>query len=155
MKSILTAIVAVSAVSAMAMAADKPNFSGEWKMNLAKSQFGSSPPLTSYTRKVTHAEPSFTIQDDQRGGPTGDIGFTIKYTTDGKKTTYDLVGLTMEATAVWDGDAIVTTSTDAVGLGIATKGRLTLSGDGKTLTLVFHAETPGGSQDVTYVFDKQ
>jgi hypothetical protein len=155
MRSILSALVAVVAISTTSAAADKPNFSGEWKMNVARSTFGSTPPLTSYTRKVTHAEPSLTVQDDQRGGVLGDVTFTIKYTTDGKKTTYDLNGLGMEATAKWDGDAMVTTSADTAGFGVTTRARWTLSGDGNTLTLVFHADSPAGAQDVTYVFDRQ
>ena len=43
-----------------------------------------------------------------------------------------------------DGGEIKTTSTD----------KLTLSADGKTLTVVSHSESPRGPQDTTYVFNK-
>ena len=139
----------------MALAADKPNFSGTWKMNVAKSKFGSNAPLTSYTRKVTHADALLTVQDDQVGGYVGDAHFIIKYTTDGKDVSYDLSGLEMAATAKWEGDSIVTTSHDTAGFGVVTKGKMTLSDGGKTLTLAFNAQTPQGAIDVVYVFDKQ
>ena len=155
MKSILHSIFVIVAAASIAMAADKPNFSGIWKMNVAKSNFGANAPLTSYTRQVTHAEPSLTIEDDQKGGYVGAAHFIVKYTTDGKAVNYDLNGIDMNATATWEGDAIVTTSRDTAGFGLATKGKMTLSDGGKTLTLVFSAQTPQGALDVVFVFDKQ
>ncbi len=156
MKSILNAALVLLAVSASGLAADKPDFSGTWTMNAAKSKFGpGAAPLTSYVRKVTHTEPSLTIEDDQQGGYVGAVHFVVRYTTDGKQVSYDLNGLGMNATAAWEGDTLVTTSRDGAGIGLETKGRMSLSDGGKTLTLVFTALTPQGSIDVVYVFDKQ
>lgn len=54
--------------------------------------------------------------------------------------------LELSSTATFQGPngEITTTSTD----------KLTLSGDGKTLTVVSHSESPRGPQDTTYVFNK-
>src|ERR1022692_2319471 len=43
----------------------KPNFSGDWKLNLAKSSFGEMPAPTSMTLKITHEEPKLTTATKQ------------------------------------------------------------------------------------------
>jgi hypothetical protein len=43
----------------------KPNFTGEWQLNLSKSNYGSMPAPTSLLRKMTHNDPSLEIIDDQ------------------------------------------------------------------------------------------
>jgi len=62
MKSFAKIALAIAALASIALAVDKPNFSGDWKMNAAKSNFGAIPAPATYTRKVTHAEPSITIE---------------------------------------------------------------------------------------------
>ena len=76
---------------------------------------------------------------------TGDMGrgkFARKATlaTDGK--TLELVSKVTFQTQ--DGNEVTTTSTD----------KLTLSADGKSLTVVRHSESPRGPQDSTLVFNK-
>ncbi len=86
MKSLLKTVLMIAALAGIALAADKPNFSGDWKLNAAKSNFGPIPAPTTYTRKVMHAEPSITIEDTQIGSSTGDQHDTRTYTTDGRPT---------------------------------------------------------------------
>jgi hypothetical protein len=153
MKSIVTALLVFAALTGTAAAADKPNFSGEWKMNAAKTNFGPLPPPTSIVRKVTHAEPSLVIVEEQQGD-LGTQNTTRKYTTDGKDTSFEANGAEVKGSAVWDGNIIVVTSSvDAVGLKFI--DRMTLSEDGRTLTSVVHIASPQGELDVTIVFDKQ
>jgi hypothetical protein len=145
----------IAALALTAAAADKPNFSGEWKLNLAKSTFGPVPAPTSFTRKVAHSEPSLTIADDQKGG-TGDQSDTRTYTTDGKEIDYQANGANVKGTATWDGDTLVIrTNADAGGVTISIIEKMTLSGGNKTLTDGVHIVTPQGEIDVTYIFDKQ
>ena len=92
MKSICIAFLTLAALTATASAADKPNFSGDWKLNAAKSNMGPLPAPTSYIRKVTHAEPSITIEDTQVGTALGDQHDTRTYTTDGKEIAYQANG---------------------------------------------------------------
>jgi hypothetical protein len=153
MKTIICALLAFAALVGTAAAADKPNFSGEWKMNAAKTSFGPLPPPTSIVRKVTHAEPSLVIVEEQQGD-LGTQNTTRKYTTDGKETSFESNGTEVKGSAVWDGNVIVVTSSvDAVGLKFI--DRMTLSEDGRTLTSVVHIASPQGELDITIVFDKQ
>ena len=48
----------IAAAANLTPAADKPDFSGNWKMDLNQSDFGGSPPPESFSRKIEHAEPS-------------------------------------------------------------------------------------------------
>jgi hypothetical protein len=147
----LIAALTLSAVHA----ADKPNFSGEWNLNIAKSVFGIIPPPTSFTRKITHAEPSITIADEQKGG-TGDQSNTRTYTTDGKEITYQMNGADVKGAASWDGDALVIRSNaDAGGITISINEKMTLAAGNKSLTVAVHIVTPQGELDVTYIFEKQ
>jgi hypothetical protein len=152
MSLILRALLALALLPG-APAADKPNFSGEWKMNAAKSNFGALPPPASIVRQITHAEPSMTIVEDQQS----DLGTQTtnrKFSVDGKETTFDANGTAVTASAVWDGNAIVATSkVDAIGLQFV--DRMTLSEDGRTLTSVVHITSPQGEIDITVVFDRQ
>lgn len=153
MKLIVNALLLIAALAGTAAAAEKPNFSGEWKMNAAKTNFGPLPPPTSIVRKVTHAEPSLVIVEEQQGD-LGTQNTTRKYTTDGKETSFEANGAEVKGSAVWDGNVIVVTSSvDAVGLKFI--DRMTLSEDGRTLTSVVHIASPQGELDITIVFDKQ
>jgi hypothetical protein len=153
MKSIVTALFILTALAGTGAAADKPNFSGEWKMNAAKSNFGGLPAPSAIVRKVTHAEPSLVIVEDQ----TSDLGTqsaTRKYTTDGKETSFEANGAEVKGSAVWDGNAIVVNSTvDAIGVRFTDK--MTMSEDGRTFTSAVHIASPQGEIDITIVFDKQ
>ncbi len=155
MRSVLKHAFIIAAIATMAMAADKPDFSGDWKINLAKSNFGVVPPPTSFTRKIAHSEPSLTIADDQKGG-TGDQNDTRSYTTDGKEIAYESNGAGVKSAATWDGEAIVFNSkATAGGLELVFKDRMTLSDGGKTLRNVVRVETPQGEFEITLVFDRQ
>jgi hypothetical protein len=60
-KSIAIRALVAAVIATTVMAADKPNFSGNWKINMAKSDFGPAPPAPSFVIHVTHSEPSLTI----------------------------------------------------------------------------------------------
>jgi hypothetical protein len=149
----LIAALAIAAIAAAA--AGKPDFSGEWELNAAKSVFGPVPVPTSFTRNVTHAEPSLTIADDQKGG-TGDASYTHTYTTDGSETAYRLDGTDIKGTATWEDDALIIQSyANAGGPTISITEKMTLSGGKKTLSDAIHIVLPAGEIDVTYVFERQ
>jgi hypothetical protein len=150
-----TAICILAAWSLAAAADNKPNLSGEWKMNPAKSALGSIPAPLSLVRKVTHADPLLTITEEQKGG-SGDHVSIRRYTTDGKQVTFQENGANVVATAAWDGDALVIkANADTGGITIAFIERMTLSNGNKTLTDALHVVTPQGDFDATYFFDKR
>jgi hypothetical protein len=149
--------VVICAIAAMmaatASAANVPNFSGEWKMNAAKSQFGALPAPASFVRKISHKDPSLSIIEDQAAN--GAESSTIrKITTDGKTTAIEMNGLPAVCSAVWDGsDLIATTVMDTVGLKFTDK--MSLSADGKSLTSKVLMATSQGDAELTIVFDRQ
>ena len=149
------AICAIVAVSTFAVAADKPNFSGDWRIDSDKSTFGPMPPPASLTRKVEHNDPSMTVAES-RSGPQGDQTITMKYSTDGKETTNSFMGADVKCTATWDGSTLVISSkAEFGGNEIKLTNRWTLSDDGKVLTDAVHVAAPQGEVDLTYVMNKQ
>ncbi len=135
----------------------QPNFTGTWKLNISKSNFGQIPPPASQTDTIDHSEPSVKIAEDQKGGMMGDMNLTTTLSTDGKETTSSgMGGAPVTSTSHWDGVALVVDSkTSFQGSDIKIKDTYTLSGDGKTLSEVTHIESGMGNFDTTSVFDKQ
>jgi hypothetical protein len=156
MKALSKLALIMAALASIALAADKPNFSGDWKMNAAKSNFGPIPAPATYTRKVTHAEPSITIENTQTGTAMGDQHDTRTYTTDGKEISYQANGADVKASISWDGNALLINSKASIqGMDILIKDTITLADDGKTMTDAVHVASPQGDIDLALVFDKQ
>src|SRR5579884_2967851 len=63
----------------------KPNFTGDWKLNADKSNFGPIPPPTAMTLNIDHSDPNLKILTKQSGAQ-GDMEYEAKYTTDGKES---------------------------------------------------------------------
>jgi hypothetical protein len=156
MKSLFKSVLLIAALATFALAADKPNFSGEWKLNAAKSNFGPLPAPATFTRKVTHVEPSITVEDTQTGTPAGDQHDTHTYSTDGKEISFQSNGADVKSAVTWDGDSLLINSKASVqGTDILIKDKIGLSDGGKTMTDTIHIGSPQGELDMTIVFDKQ
>ena len=138
-----------------ALVAAQPNFSGEWKMNVAKSDFGPVPAPEVFTRTIKHADPSIEYSTRQKG-EQGDVTTEIKYTTDGKPCVNKINGSDAKGTAKWDGDKLVVESVrDFQGMQLTSKETWTLSDGGKTLTINNHISVPQGEFDMKLVLEKQ
>jgi hypothetical protein len=148
---VLAAAIALAAGPTVAQ--QKPNFSGDWKMNGVKSDFGAAPAPDTFTRKIVHAEPSIMI-DEEQATPIGPQKTSRKMTTDGKESSFDAGGAEVKATATWDGSSLLVVSS-VPAAGISYNDRMTLSDDGKVLTSLVRVDTPGGAVDVKVVFEKQ
>ena len=153
MKRALILALSLVALMGVASAADKPNFSGEWKMDAAKSNFGQLPPPSSFVRKIQHKDPSLIIIEEQSAN--GQQSTTTRsVTTDGKPTTLQLNGIAAICSAVWDGsDVVASTVMDAAGLKFTDK--MSLSADGRVLTSKVQIATPQGDAELTIVFNRQ
>ena len=156
MKKLMSTLFVIAAAAGMAMAADKPDFSGNWKMDADKSNFGPMPPPTSMTRKIEHKDPALSVEEARSGGPQGDTNLTMKYSTDGTETTNSLMGNDVKSKAAWDGKVLVITSNaNFGGSDVKLTDKWTLSDDGKTLTDVQGISAPQGDFELTYVLVKQ
>ena len=144
-----------AAVTAATGAGCKADFSGEWKLNADKSNFGPMPPPSSMTMKVDHKDPSVKTVTNQ-SGPEGDATIAATYTTDGKETKNDFRGTPVMSTAKCDatGALNVASKLDFQGMAIDMKSSWTLSADGKTMNQAAKIGTPQGDFETMYVLER-
>jgi hypothetical protein len=148
------ALIATSLFLAASQAQAAPNFSGEWKMNSVKSDFGQVPMPDLLTRTIKHSDPVLEISTHQKGSQ-GERTTQLKYTTDGKECINKLPSGDAKGTAKWQGSSLVVESSLEVQGGTSKQRETwTLSDGGKVLTIQNHVS--GQREfDVKYVFDKQ
>ena len=133
----------------------KSDFSGTWKANIAKSDFGPAPPPDSIVEKIVHQDPSLKLKFAQTGG-TGDVTSDMVYTTDGKECVNHLGDNEFKTTLKWDGDDLVADTTGSFdGTDFTAKDRWALSDGGKTMTVERHISIADGDFDMKLVFEKQ
>ena len=153
MKSFLLSALGLILTVSVAHAA--PNLSGDWTLNIAKSNYGAFPAPRSITRKITHSDPKLTMVTTQKGAQ-GDVTSTLNYTTDGKEVTNKLQTGESKGSAQWIGDKLmIESSREVQGTVLKQKEIWTISGDGKTITVDAHVSLPNGEFDVKQVFEKQ
>jgi hypothetical protein len=140
--------------AAMLFAADKPNYSGHWVVDLAKSDFGMMPPPEKLERDIDHKDPDMKIKTVQKG-QRGESTTESKYTTDGKETTIQMRGRDAKVIAKWDGaKLIVASKSEFNGAEISQTETWNLSADGKTLSIDNAIKAPQGEFTVKSVFTK-
>ena len=141
--AVLAAILAVPLAAA-------PNLSGNWVLNLAKSQYGQFPAPQVMMRQIQHKDPALSMSTYQKGAQ-GEVTTELQYTTDGKAA----VNGENKGSAQWVGDKLVIeTSRDYQGAKLTQREEWTLSADGKTLTIATHVKLPNGEFDVKQVFER-
>ena len=137
--------------AAIANGQTRPDLNGTWKMNPAKSHFSGNGP-TSISIKFIQKASSLT-ETLNLSGEAGDRSFDLKYTTDGKEGDNQIGPQQVKTTATWQKDALVI---EWKADGNSFRRRITLSGDGKMMTIaVHHAEQSGEASDDTVVLEKQ
>jgi hypothetical protein len=156
MSKLLVAALSLTVLAASAFAQSKSNYSGTWKLNVAKSSFDPLPSPDSRTDVIAHNDPDLKDDVTQAGGAQGTFSGTIHYTTDGKENTNTLGEREVKSTLGWEGSNLVVNSkltfNDA---DVAIKNVWVLSDDGKTLTQSAHITSPMGEFDQKLVFEKQ
>ena len=151
----LLAISTLALFANLLSAADKPDFSGSWKMNAAKSEFGPMPGPEKLERTITHKDPVLSSKTTQ-SGPQGEVTSEMKYTTDGSDSVNKLRGQDVKSVAKWEADKLVVKSKrEAQGMEIAITETWVLSDGGKVLTITNAIDTPQGAFEMKYVLDKQ
>ena len=149
------AAVAVFLLSGAPARAAEPNLSGEWKLNLAKSDYGKFPTPISVIRKIDDNGLKLVSITTQKGAQ-GEVTSKLAYTTDGKESVNEVAGGQSKGTAQWIGGMlIIESSREFQGATLKQKEIWRLSSDGKLLTVDAHVSIPNGEFDVKQVFDKQ
>jgi hypothetical protein len=138
-----------------AMADGKPDFSGDWKLNVDKSNFGPIPPPTSSSLKVDHQDPVLKVTTTQ-SAMDGDHTDAATYKTDGTESKNDFRGSEAKSVAKWEADntLVIDTKVDFQGTEITLKSIWKLSEDGKTFNQATKIMTPQGDFDMASVYEK-
>ncbi len=133
-----------------------PNLTGNWKLNLAKSQYGLLPAPLEVTRKIKLDGVSLSMSTYQKSSQR-EGSSELQYTTDGKVCVNKMTNGESKGTARWQGDTLIIESSQQNGPSeIKSRETWTLSPDGRTLTILTHLSIPQqGEIDVTQVFEKQ
>lgn len=154
-RTILSLLAVAGLTAALATAADKPNFSGSWKMNAEKSDFGPIPPPEKLERTIAHEDPKLNV-NTLNVGPQGEMKSDSVYTTDGKDSVNKTAGMEIKSVAAWDGDKlIIKYKREVQGMDISFVETWTLGADGKTMTVVNDLSTPQGDFKLVTVMDKK
>lgn len=149
----ITILIALPLMSVFAQ--QKPDFSGTWKLNVAKSEFGPLPAPTSRTDVITHKEPSLSNSVTAEGAQ-GKQEYTLSYTIDGKEALNKMGPREVKSTLKWVGSDLVISSKFVFNdMDVTSESTWTLSPDGKTLTVKAHFKSAMGEADQKLVFEKQ
>lgn len=153
--SLFLMVLAVLFAATSAPAFAKPNFTGEWKLDADKSNFGPMPPPDKFNLSVKHTDSVIEITTDQAGAQ-GEDKSTAKYKTDGSESVNQMRGMDVKSKASWDGDKLkIAAKLDMGGAEITLDQTWTLSEDGKTLTNALKINSPQGEFEISYVLKKQ
>ncbi len=155
MVKLLRGAAILTAVCGLAWAQAKPNFSGEWRMNPDKTDYGTMAKPEKMTRKIEHTDPDLRIVSTQ-SGPRGEIRSELKLVIDGKEQVVRVGNIEIKTTPHWDGAVLRIDSKRPFQTGeILMQERWTLAEDGKSLTIATHIVAPKGEANITLVLDKQ
>ena len=150
-KALLVTLVVAIAGVCPAQAQSKPNVSGTWNMNLAKSKFAAGGPqkiTIKFEQKDASLQEWFTI-----GGEQGERTLEFTYKTDGSQNAAQVDGRDVKTMAKWEGDSLLIVITDPSG-GIFSR-KFTMTEGGKSMTIAVRQTSPNGDKDDTVFLEKQ
>lgn len=151
-------LLAASTASTVAQEA-KPDFSGTWNLDVAKSDFAGAPAPDSIVHVIVHKDPSLKITTTQKG-PQGELTNTRTLTTDGKENMNKMRTMVGEqdvkSTTAWNGGKLANAfKLDIQGSAIAISESWELTDGGRVLSVTRDVSTPQGDFHQRYVFNKQ
>jgi len=134
----------------------RTDFSGRWRMEKDKSDFGGFTIPDIVVQVVDHHDPTLNIHTVETLGKKTTTA-DVSYFTDGSVTKNVINGRDAESKAFWDGSALVvrTSEKDSKGEDVVIEDRWELSDDGQTLTRTSHITTPKGQVDMKLVSQKE
>jgi len=153
LRHVVAGVVLLSLAAFSAQA--KPNFSGSWKLNVAKSEFGPFPAPSSMTEAIKHADPALKVAV-KMATDNGDMEFESNYSTDAKETTNAFGPAEMKSSAKWDGEVLQIQTKGQFGdTEVTITDKWEISPDGKTLSVTRHFASSQGEVDQKMVLEKQ
>ena len=151
-RTTLLAAFTLCLLTAFAAAQSKQaNLTGTWKMNPDKSKFEQGGP-SAITIKFDHKDNSLaevlTLTTEN-----GERAVDLKYSTDGKENAQEIMGTSGQTAVKWENDGwLIAWKAD----GRSFVRKISLSADGKTMTMIVKQESPdGGTVTDTVVLEKQ
>ena len=129
-------LLAALALPLLLQAAEgKPDFSGDWKMDASKSDFGPMPAPDKVTEKIVHKDPSLEVNSVQSDSG-GERKVDLTYRTDGTPTKGKIGENDVTSTAKWDGNVLaIESSLQTPGMAVTFHDRWTMAEDGKSFTI--------------------
>jgi hypothetical protein len=150
MRRILTILTLAATV-----ASAKPNLTGEWKLNVSKSDLGQMPPPSSMVQKIAHEEPNLKVAVSM-SSDMGEMSWEAAYTTDGKESINKIRDNESKSIVKWDGDTLTFETKGRFGDNDFTMNdKWSVSEDGKILTINRHMSSSFGEGDQKMIFEKQ
>jgi hypothetical protein len=136
-------------------AQQKPDFSGTWKLNLAKSFLGELGGPNSRTDVIIHKAQTLSVST-VAASLHGKEEYKLDYTTDGKESINILSPYQVKSIVKWVGGNLVISSRFVYrNLNITSEATWTLSPDGKTLTIKTNVKGDLGNHTQRFVLEKQ
>ncbi len=155
MRNVLVVLVAFGSACWAADMNGKPDFTGNWNLNVGKSSFGKMPKPQSMTLKAARkGEVLHSVQttDDGQGPKSAEGDWFL----DAKQHPVDpsAQGNKQMQMSRWQGNTLVAERHSEDGSYRETI-RMTLSGDGKTATERVSVKSPNGSNSSTLIWDRK
>lgn len=133
-----------------------PDFTGEWQLDVARSQFGGEAHAAkARVDRIVHKDPELLVRS-LTVRPMGDsLALAYRYRTDGEATNQEM-GQDVHTTGRWNGPALLLeTRAKMLMMELHVSERWSLSPDRRTLTEVRASKGPTGEVKQTLVFQKR
>lgn len=141
-----------AAILSATAAADRPELSGTWQLDAAKSQFADVK-MKAATWSIAQKDASINIAQAITESNGKQVKIDVDCSTEGQPCTIKEAGQPTQVTMYYNGPALVMLE-QLHGTEMVTKKRILLSADGKTLTVDVQHLAPPGRKNETWTFVK-
>lgn len=151
----IVVLFALGVIFSVSAAHAKTSFTGTWKLDVEKSDFGPMPHPNSLVDKIEQSDAVIKINRAQ-SNQNGEMSYDVAYTLDGQESTNTVRGNPLKSTAKWDGDALlIETKVKIQDNDIQINDRWTLGEGGTTIVIARHLKSAQGEGDQKLVMVKQ
>lgn len=141
--------------SALLLQAANPDFSGSWKLNLGASEFAGLPAPQSVTMTVEHRDAKISVRSNTVMSGKG-YDSQYQYSTGGKPSVNQIAGAPVTSRVTWHGNTLaVDAETERQGRPYRFHDEWALGAGGKTLVVIRRLESPNGTIEQRYSYDRR